>query len=101
MCRGLPYSTTEQHLSDLFAPYGSVHQSAKIIMDTLTGQSRGFAFVEMAAADEAQKAITALNGTDFGGRSLVVNEACPQENRAFGGDGGGGRSGGGDQRGRW
>jgi RNA recognition motif-containing protein len=55
----------------------------------------------MAAADEAQKAITALNGTEFGGRSLVVNEACPQENRAFGGDGGGGRSGGGDQRGRW
>ncbi len=95
----LPYSTTEQQLSDLFAQHGSV-QSAKVITDRFTGQSRGFGFVEMATDEEAQKAITALNGTDLGGRTLVVNEARPQEKRSFGG-GGGGRGPGGGDRDRW
>jgi len=85
----LPYSTTEQQLSELFAQYGTV-QSAKVITDRYTGQSRGFGFVEMATGDEAQKAIAALNGSSMGGRTLVVNEARPQEKRPYGGGGGGG-----------
>jgi len=92
----LPYSTTEQQLNELFAQYGSV-QSAKVITDRYTGQSRGFGFVEMATGEEAQKAITALNGSALGGRTLVVNEARPQEKRSFGGGGGGG----GEGRDRW
>ncbi|MBM4123365.1 MAG: RNA-binding protein [Nitrospira sp.] len=92
----LPYSTTEQQLNELFAPYGTV-QSAKVISDRYTGQSRGFGFVEMATGEEAQKAIAALNGTALGGRTLVVNEARPQEKRSFSGGGG---SGGGEQRDR-
>ncbi|MBM4134334.1 MAG: RNA-binding protein [Nitrospira sp.] len=93
----LPYSTTEQELSQLFSQHGTV-QSAKVITDRYTGQSRGFGFVEMATGEEAQKAITALNGTELGGRTLVVNEARPQEKRSFGGGGGGG---GGESRDRW
>ncbi len=93
----LPYSTTEQELSELFAAHGAV-QSAKVITDRYTGQSRGFGFVEMSSEEEAKKAIEALNGSAMGGRTLVVNEARPQEKRPFGGGGGGG--GGGD-RGRW
>lgn len=93
---GLPYSTTEQQLTELFSQHGTV-QSAKVIADRFTGQSRGFAFVEMATSEEAQKAIAALHGTELGGRTLVVNEARPQEKRSFGGGSGGG---GGDQ-GRW
>lgn len=85
----LPYSTTEQQLSELFAQYGTV-QSAKVITDRYTGQSRGFGFVEMATGEEAQKAIAALNGSSLGGRTLVVNEARPQEKRPYGGGGGGG-----------
>ena len=85
---GLPYSTTEQELSDLFAAHGSV-ASARIITDKFTGQSRGFGFVEMSADGEAEAAITALNGTQFGGRTLTVNEARPPEPRS----GGGGRGG--------
>jgi RNA recognition motif-containing protein len=80
---GLPYSATEQQLSDLFAVHGAV-ESARIITDKFTGQSRGFGFVEMASSDEAQKAISALNGTDMGGRTLTVNEARPQEPRSGG-----------------
>jgi RNA recognition motif-containing protein len=95
----LPYSTTEQQLSELFGQHGSV-QSAKVITDRFTGQSRGFGFVEMATDEEAQKAITALNGAELGGRTLVVNEARPQEKRSFGG-GGGGRGPGGGDRDRW
>lgn len=93
----LPYSTTEQQLSELFAQHGTV-QSAKVISDRYTGQSRGFGFVEMATGEEAQKAIAALNGTPLGGRTLVVNEARPQEKRPYGGGGGGG---GGDRGDRW
>ena len=90
---GLPYSTTEQQLSDLFAVHGAV-ASARIITDKFTGQSRGFGFVEMASEDEAKTAINALNGTQFGGRTLTVNEARPQEPRS-GGGGRGGMGGGG------
>ena len=95
----LPYSTTEQQLSELFGQHGSV-QSAKVITDRFTGQSRGFGFVEMATDEEAQKAIAALNGAELGGRTLVVNEARPQEKRPFGG-GGGERGLGGGDRDRW
>ena len=92
----LPYTTTEQQLTELFSQHGTV-QSAKVMTDRFTGESRGFAFVEMATSEEAQKAIAALHGTELDGRALVVNEARPQEKRSFGGRSGGG---GGD-RGRW
>jgi RNA recognition motif-containing protein len=104
---GLPYSATEQQLSDLFSPHGAV-VSARIITDKFTGQSRGFGFVEMSSDSEAQAAITALNGSEMGGRTLTVNEARPQEPRTGVGGGGrggygggGGRSGGGGKRDRW
>src|SRR5207247_11287509 len=89
---GLPYSTTEQQLQELFSQQGSV-TSAKVITDRYTGQSRGFGFVEMATGEEAQKAISALNGTEMGGRTITGNEARPQE-RTGGGGGGGDRGGG-------
>ena len=92
---GLPYSTTEQQLSDLFAAHGAV-ASARIITDKFTGQSRGFGFVEMSTPEEAKAAITALNGSQMDGRSLTVNEAKPQEPRSGGGGGrfsSGGRGG--------
>src|SRR5882762_3755827 len=73
---GLPYSTTEQQLSDLFAVHGAV-TSSRIITDKFTGQSRGFGFVEMSSDPEAQAAITALNGTELGDRTLPVNESRP------------------------
>ena len=95
---GLPYSTTEAQLNDLFAAHGTV-QSARIITDKFTGQSRGFGFVEMGSTEEAKKAITALNGTQFEGRTLTVNEAKPQEPRSGGGGGRGGDRGG--RGGRW
>ena len=66
---GLPYSATEQELSDLFGRHGAV-ASARIITDKFTGQSRGFGFVEMSSDSEAQAAITALNGAEMGGRTL-------------------------------
>ncbi|HEU5408448.1 MAG TPA: RNA-binding protein, partial [Nitrospira sp.] len=102
---GLPYSATEQQLSDLFAAHGAV-ASARIMTDKFTGQSRGFGFVEMSSDSEAQAAITALNGSEMGGRTLTVNEARPQDPRTGGGGrggcgGGGGRSGGGGKRDRW
>jgi len=93
---GLPYATKEQELSDLFAQHGTV-ASAKIMMDKFTGQSRGFGFVEMSSNAEVQAAISALNGTQLGGRTLTVNEARPQESR---GGFGGGMNGGG-RRDRW
>ena len=94
---GLPYSTTEEALEQLFSEHGNV-ESAKVITDRDTGRSRGFGFVEMETAGEAQKAITALNGTDLDGRTLTVNEAKPRENRS---GGGGGYGGGGGGRDRW
>ena len=77
---GLPYATKEQELSDVFAQHGTV-VSARIMMDKFTGQSRGFGFVEMSSEAEVQAAISALNGSQLGGRTLTVNEARPQEAR--------------------
>ncbi len=76
----LPYSTTDAQLTDLFSQHGAV-TSARVIADKFTGQSRGFGFVEMATSEEAQRAIAALNGTKLEQRTLVVNEAKPQEKR--------------------
>ena len=76
----LPYSTTDAQLNDLFSQYGAV-TSAKVITDKFTGQSRGFGFVEMATSEEAKRAIESLNGTKLEQRTLVVNEAKPQEKR--------------------
>jgi len=99
---GLPYSVTEGRLQEIFAAHGTV-ESAKVISDKFTGQSRGFGFVEMSSGGEAQKAIEALNGTQLDGRTLVVNEAKPMERRDGGGGGGGGGRGGnrGGGRDRW
>ncbi len=86
---GLPYSTTQDELQNAFAQAGTV-SSTSIIVDKMTGRSRGFGFVEMATDEEAQKAIEMWNGKDFGGRKLTVNEAKPLEPRApRGGDRGG------------
>lgn len=74
----LPYSSTEQQLEELFSRYGTV-ESARIISDRNTRRSRGFGFVEMPNDDEARNAIEALNGVEFGGRELRVNEARPKE----------------------
>ncbi|HET8722256.1 MAG TPA: RNA-binding protein [Nitrospira sp.] len=94
---GLPYAATETQLTTLFASHGTV-ESARVIADKFTGQSRGFGFVEMSTPAEAQAAIAALNGTQMDGRSLTVNEAKPLEPRS----GGGGRfSGGGHGRSRY
>jgi cold-inducible RNA-binding protein len=73
----LPYETGETDLQNIFSPYGSVTR-ARIVTDRETGRSRGFGFVEMASDDEARAAIEALNGTQMGGRTLVVNEARPR-----------------------
>lgn len=102
---GLPFATTEAQLEALFAEHGTV-ESARVITDKYTGQSRGFAFVEMSTQEEAQQAINALNGSDLGGRSLTVNEAKPMTPRSGGGGfggggGGGGRDGGGRGRSRF
>ncbi|CAI4029723.1 putative RNA-binding protein RbpA [Nitrospira tepida] len=78
---GLPYAATETELTTLFASHGTV-ESARVITDKFTGQSRGFGFVEMATSEEARTAMTALNGTQMDGRSLTVNEAKPQEPRS-------------------
>jgi RNA recognition motif-containing protein len=91
---GLPYSATEGELTDLFSAHGTV-QSAKVISDKNTGQSKGFGFVEMSSGEEAQAAIAALNSTEFGGRTLMVNEAKPQAPRTGDGGGRGGGFGGG------
>ena len=93
---GLPYAATESQLTTLFAEHGTV-ESARIVADKFTGQSRGFGFVEMSTTEEAQKAITALNGSQMDGRSLTVNEAKPMEPRS----GGGGRFSGGPKRNRY
>lgn len=94
----LPYDVTEDQLHEMFAPHGQV-TSARLITDKLTGQSRGFGFVEMASEDEAQTAIQKMNGTQVGRRQLVVNEAKPMESRG-GGFGGGNRGGSGGGYGR-
>ena len=80
---GLPFTTTEAEMNTLLATYGVV-ASAKLITDRETGQSRGFGFVEMTNDAEAMTAIEKLNGTDFGGRKLTINEARPMEARTGG-----------------
>ena len=97
---GLPYSTAEQELADLFGQHGAV-TSAKIITDKYTGQSRGFGFIEMTTRQEGEKAIQDLNGKEVQGRALAVNEAREQQGSRSGGGGGGGRGGhhGGGHRG--
>ena len=95
---GLPYSVTEGRLQEVFSAHGTV-ESANVIADKLTGQSRGFGFVEMSSGGEAQTAIQSLNGTQLDGRTLIVNEAKPMAKRDnFGGGGRGNRDGG---RNRW
>ena len=76
----LTYTTTEEELAQLFHPYGEI-ASVRIITDRDTGQSRGFGFVEMPDAAEAQEAIDGLHGTSVGGRTLTVSEARPREER--------------------
>jgi RNA recognition motif-containing protein len=93
---GLPFSTTEDELRDMFAVHGAV-ASAIVVKDRDTGRSKGFGFVEFESDDEGKAAEKALNGSDMGGRSITVNEARPREERPrrdFGGGGGdrGGRS---------
>jgi RNA recognition motif-containing protein len=94
----LPYSVRDDDLSQAFSAFGSV-SSAKVMMERETGRSKGFGFVEMGSDAEAQSAINGMHGKDFGGRSLVVNEARPMEARpprtGGGGFGGGRREGGG------
>ena len=97
----LPFSATNESLSEMFSKFGAV-DSSKIITDRDTGRSKGFGFVEMSSNDEADAAIEKLNGADMGGRALTVNEARPMEPRTGGGGFGGGRGGdrGGDRGGR-
>ena len=87
---GLPYSTQQEEVEQLFSQCGQV-VSATIVRDKFTNQSRGFGFVEMATEEAAADAITKLNGTQIGGRTIVVNESRPKETRAPGGDRGGDR----------
>ncbi|MGA7179732.1 MAG: RNA-binding protein [Thiobacillaceae bacterium] len=99
----LSYDINKGDLEQMFAAHGTV-QSAEVITDRTTGQSKGFGFVEMGSDQEAQAAISALNGKDMGGRALTVNEARPKEaggRGGFGGGGGGrgGFGGGGGKRG--
>ena len=101
----LSFNTTENDLNDLFAAHGAVTET-NLMMDRETGRPRGFGFVTMSSAEEAQKAIEALNGKDVDGRALTVNVAKPREERAPGGGarrgfGGGGGGGGGGRRERY
>jgi len=86
----LSFGATEDAIRSLFAAYGTVTR-VNVVTDRDTGQPRGFGFVEMTNDAEGDKAIAALNGTDFGGRALNVNEARPKTERAGGGGGGFGR----------
>src|SRR5919112_4560411 len=89
----LSYNTTSSDLEQLCAQHGTV-QSAEVISDRETGRSKGFGFVQMGSDEEAQAAISALNGQEVDGRALTVNEAKPREDRPRGGGGGGGGRGG-------
>uniref|UniRef100_A0A7C4KII4 RNA-binding protein n=1 Tax=Anaerolinea thermolimosa TaxID=229919 RepID=A0A7C4KII4_9CHLR len=94
----LPFNTSEEELRSAFAAFGEV-SSAAVIKDQFTGQSRGFGFVEMPKKEEAEAAINSLNGKEFNGRPLKVNEARPREERRGPGGFGGGGGGGGQRRG--
>jgi len=101
----LDFNTSEEELRQAFEGYGQVDR-VSIMTDRETGRSRGFGFVEMTNAEDGEKAIAALNGTQLGGRTLNVNEARPKAERSGGGGGGGGRDrggrgGGGGGRNRW
>ena len=106
----LSFNTTENDLSDAFAAHGTVVE-ANLMMDRMSGRPRGFGFVTMSSAEEAQKAIDALNGQQLDGRALTVNVARPREERPAGGGGGsrgprreyggGGGGRGGDRGGRY
>jgi len=112
---GLPYSTTDEALKDAFAQVGTV-ESATIIVDKMSGRSKGFGFVEMSSDEEALAGIEMWNGKEFEGRTITVNEARPMEARpprrdggfnrgggnrgGFGGNSGGGY-GGGQRRNNW
>jgi RNA recognition motif-containing protein len=89
----LAFSVTESDLKDTFAAFGAV-QTASVIKDKFSGESRGFGFVEMPNKDEAERAISSLNGKDLKGRALTVNEAKPRTDRPRSGGGGGGFGGG-------
>jgi cold-inducible RNA-binding protein len=93
----LPHSTTESELRTVFEAHGAVDKIS-IVTDRETGRSRGFAFVEMTNAGEADKAIAALDGKELGGRALKINEAKPKTDRPKGGGGGGRNFGGGGGR---
>jgi len=107
---GLSYSTTSETLREYFAQCGTV-ESASVVTDKFSGQSRGFGFIEMATAEEAQRAIAELNGKDLDGRKLTVNVSNPRQPGGGGGGrgggrgpgrpGGGGRGGGGGDRGAY
>jgi RNA recognition motif-containing protein len=86
----LSFNTTENDLNDAFAAFGTVTET-NLMMDRMTNRPRGFGFVTMGTADEAQKAIEALNGKEMDGRALTVNVAKPREERSGGGGGGGRR----------
>ena len=90
----LSFQTTENELQDAFAAHGTVTE-AVLMMDRMSGRPRGFGFVTMSTPDEAQKAITAMNGAQLGGRALTVNIARPREERPAGGGGGRREFGGG------
>ena len=96
----LPYSVTEEQLREMFSQVGEISDAA-VVTDRYTGQSKGFAFVEMVSDEAAQAAIDKFDGQDMDGRAMVVNEARPREDRSggggrsYGGGGGGGRGGGG------
>ena len=96
----LSFNTTEGQILELFKTVGNV-SSCELILDKFTSKSRGFAFVEMGSQEEANKAVTELNGKELDGRALTVNEARPREERPrgdFGGGRGGGGGGGGGRR---
>ncbi|MGC9941765.1 MAG: RNA-binding protein [Verrucomicrobiota bacterium] len=96
----LSFNTTENDLQDAFTAYGTVSE-ANLVMDRMTNQPRGFAFITMGSAEEAQKAIDGLNGREISGRAISVNVARPREERSGGGRrefGGGGQRGGGRDR---
>ncbi len=101
----LPFNTTENELQELFSQAGAV-QEVMLMQDKFTGKSRGFAFVTMGSDQDAQNAISQINGKTLEGRALTVNEARPREQRPTGGGGGygggygGGRRDGGQRRGR-
>ena len=95
----LPYNTAEADLQELFASAGAV-ETVNLMRDMVTGQARGFGFVEMAIDEDAQNAITQLNNFEYGGRALTVNEARPKTSGGGGGGFGANRGGGGGGRGR-